>query len=462
MLRTRDNPENGGTHGVDDAPGGLEAFMSYPVPLWSLLLTLIAAFGLLIGFGALVDGWEKSGSLGRAAIAVARVPDTIANSFKSSAPYPGGKEAEKLPAGFWRDPGFRDDGYALIPQYDPARGRSMVQIVRLNDGAVLHTIVPDVDSANAASTFTSAVTDVRRDKSAALHRLMHPLLLADGSLVVHDGSPLVRVDACGKQIWAVDGIFHHSAELGADGQIWAAYRLARPSEPAVTPTFWDDAVSEVSQEGKLISVTRIAVILDRNGLGYLWRGRPYSDDPFHLNDIQPVLADGPYWKRGDLFLSLRKLSMVLLYRPSTGKILWWQARPWRFQHDVAILDDHRISVFDNNMRLGYPKEIVNGTNRLVVYDFATGTTSVPWAAGFAANHFATLTQGRGLPLPNGDAIVEETEQGRLVRIAPDGTLRWRYISADKDQRRMALAWSRYLLPSTDGPAIQAAVNAKCA
>ena len=462
MLSTRDNPEKSGTQGGDTAPGGLEAFMSRPVPLWSLLLTLIAAVALLIGFGAVLDGWEKSGWLGRAAIAVARVPDTIAKAFKSNAPYYGGKDFEKLPAGFWRDPAFTDEGYALISPYDSARGRSVVQLVRLSDGAVLRTVAPDVDSANAASTFASALTDVRQDKPAALHRLMHPLLLSDGSLVVHDSSPLVRVDACGKQIWAVDGIFNHSAELGADGQIWAPYRLARPTQPGVAPTFWDDAVGEVSQDGKLISATQIAAILDRNGLGHLWRGRPYSDDPFHLNDIQPVLADGPHWKRGDLFLSLRNLSTVMLYRPATGKILWWQARPWRFQHDVTILDDHRISVFDNNLRLGYPKEVVNGTNRLIVYDFASGATSAPWAAGFERNHLATRAQGRGTPLPNGDAMVEETEQGRLVRVAPAGALRWRYISADTGQRRMALSWARYLFPSTDGPAIQAAVNAKCA
>ncbi|MEZ0243064.1 MAG: hypothetical protein ACAH11_06780, partial [Sphingomonas sp.] len=83
-------------------------------------------------------------------------------------------------------------------------------------------------------------------------------------------------------------------------------------------------------------------------------------------------------------------------------------------------------------------------------------------AGLTRNRLATRAQGRGTPLPNGDAMIEETEQGRLVRIAPDGTLRWRYISADAGQRRMALAWARYLSPSTDGPAIQAAVNAKCA
>ncbi len=188
--------------------------------------------------------------------------------------------------------------------------------------------------------------------------------------------------------------------------------------------------------------------------------RPYTDDPFHLNDIQPALESGRWWRRGDLFLSFRNLSAVALYRPSTGRILWWQAAPWRFQHDVTILDDHRISVFDNNVLIGWPKERVDGTNRLLIHDFATGVTSSPWAAGFARNHIGTFAQGRGTPLPNGDAMIEETEMGRLLRMAPDGTVRWRFLSADASRRRLALAWARYL-PPTDGPAIQAAVNLKC-
>lgn len=441
---------------------GFERLLARPVPLWSLLLVALLALAAMVGFGAIVDGWRKAGILGRAAIAVARVPDTLKNAFKSDAPYYGGKAFEPLPAGFWRDPGFRDEGYALVSPFDTAKGRSVVQLIRLSDGAVAREFVPDVDTANARSTFRSALTDVRRDKPASRNRLMHPLLLRDGSLVVHDSSPLVRVDACGKLLWSIDGIFNHSTEIDADGVIWVPYRLPRPEQPGVAPTFWDDSLARVSQDGELLGVETVAAILDRNGLGHLWRGRPYSDDPFHLNDIQPVPGDGPHWRRGDVFLSLRNLSMVALYRPATGRILWHRERPWRFQHDVTILDDHRISVFDNNLRLGYPNEGVNGTNRLIVIDLATGATNSPWQAGFERNRLATRAQGRGTPLANGDAMIEETEQGRLVRIAPDGSLRWRYISADAAKRRMALSWARYLSPSTDGPAIQAAVNARCA
>lgn len=439
---------------------GFERLLSRPVPMWSLALALLLVPVAAIGTGSIVDGWEKSGALGRVAIALARVPDTISGMFKSPAPYFGGKY-EKLPGGFTRDASFTDSGYALISPFDLKRKRSVVQLLRLSDGSVAHEFVPDVDAANTASQFKSALTDVRRDKSAALNRLMHPLLLADGSLVLHDSSPLARYDACGKLLWSVDGIFSHSTEQGPDGSLWVPYRYPVPREPDVKPDFWDDAVAQVSPDGRLIKLDRVAEILERNGLARLWRGRPYLQDPFHLNDIQPAMAEGRFWKQGDLFLSLRNLSLIALYRPSTGKILWWKIGPWRFQHDVNILDDHRITVFDNNTLMGYPGERVNGHNRMLVYDFATQASSSPWDRGFAANRIATRAQGRGTPLSNGDAMVEETEQGRLLRMSPEGAVRWRYISADSAERRMALSWARYLDPATDGPAIQATVNAKC-
>jgi hypothetical protein len=259
----------------------------------------------------------------------------------------------------------------------------------------------------------------------------------------------------------IDGIFHHSVEPGPDGNLWAAFRYPRPKEPGVSPTFNDEAIAEVSPRGRLLRVDRIADILDRNHLGFLWRGRPYTDDPFHLNDVQPILESGRFWHRGDLFLSLRNMSLILLYRPSTGQVIWRRTGPWAFEHDVSVLDDHRITVFDNHWRVAPPEGEVNGRNRVPVYDFATRIVSFPYATPMLRYAIRTRAQGRATPLANGDLMVEETERGRLMRVSPDGTLRWRYIAADSRMRRLELRWSRYLDPTIDGGAIQAATKARC-
>jgi len=216
--------------------------------------------------------------------------------------------------------------------------------------------------------------------------------------------------------------------------------------------------------GQVLSRTAVIDLLDANNMGQLWRGRPYSDDPIHLNDIQPVPGDGPYWRAGDLLISLRNLSLLLLYRPPTGKVVWSRGLPWRFQHDVSVLDDHRISVFDNHWRFAWdqPEQAEpDGTNRMLVYDFATDQVSEPLARAFRDLNIHTRAQGRATPLPGGDTMVEETELGRVVRLAADGTVRWNFISADADRNRFELRWTRYIDPVADKIGIQAAENARC-
>ena len=153
------------------------------------------------------------------------------------------------------------------------------------------------------------------------------------------------------------------------------------------------------------------------------RGGRY-DNPIHLNDVQPVPGDGPYWKRGDLFLSIRNQSILMLYRPSTDEILWWQEGPWSHQHDVDVLDDHRISVFDNRMYQAWPGPIVDGHSGITVYDFDTGETSRPWEAPLAALELTSETEGLHTVRPNGDLFVEEQNRARIFELDPEGAVIW--------------------------------------
>lgn len=434
-----------------------------------MLLLLLLGAVLTVAFGAMVRSAMIDGRTDGLVLDIASTPRTLKHLFRQRVAKGGDFRPsvdgayQALPGGFTRNAAqpFVDPGYMLLTAFDEAQRRPVLQLIRLSDGRLMRTYRPDITAINARSTFTSALIDLKRDRDVSRNLMMHPLLMPNGDLVIHDSSPLARVDACGRVKWVVDGIFHHSVEPAADGSLYAVYRYPTPRLPGAAPTFNDEAIAHVSADGKLLGLERIADILDRNGLGMLWRGHPYTDDPFHLNDVQPALRSGPYWQRGDLFLSLRNLSLVMLYRPSTGQVLWHRLGPWSMQHDVAILDDHRISLFDNDLRFAAPEGVVDGTNRIPVYDFATDRVRFPYAAAMQANHVATRTQGRQLPMPNGDIIIEETERGRLLRLAPDGTVRWRYIAADSQMHRLQLRWSRYLDPVSDGPAIQATENARC-
>ena len=71
-------------------------------------------------------------------------------------------------------------------------------------------------------------------------------------------------------------------------------------------------------------------------------GKVYYPDPIHLNDIEPILKDGPFWKKGDVFLSIRDQSMIVLFRPTTNKILNVIQGPFNMQHDIDIISDEEI------------------------------------------------------------------------------------------------------------------------
>ena len=60
--------------------------------------------------------------------------------------------------------------------------------------------------------------------------------------------------------------------------------------------------------------------------------------------------------------------MVFLYRPSENKILWYRQEPWVFQHDIDILSNSKISIFDNNLDI-FTKSKVDGFSSIVIFDF---------------------------------------------------------------------------------------------
>lgn len=447
--------------------GWLEKLVFRPVPLWLLLLSLLLGAVVLIGFGALVrsglDGGRRFGVLSDAAVAIASIPATLKEALSAPNAMLSPEAREALPDGWARGAGseYRDDGFALISRYAPERRRSIVQLVRVRDGQVLREYAPDIADINRRSSLETSQFDLTRDRAPDRYRMIHPELMPDGGLIFQGTSPLVRIDACGRVMWTLDGIFHHSIERDAEGNIWVATTSPRPTRPRVSERFQEDGIALVSPQGRVLRGESLLAIFARNGMAWLYEGRPYNDDPFHVNDVQPVFESGPYWRRGDLFLSLRNMSLVMLYRPSTGRVLWWRQGPWHGQHDVNILDDHRISIFDNNIAAGRPGDYLRGPNQILVYDFTSGRVSAPLAAALSRHSIGTITEGRATPLPNGDFLVEESNYGRLLRMTPAGGLRWQYISADADRRRYLLNWSRYLDPQSYAASIQAAVSAPC-
>ena len=441
----------------------LERLAYRSVPLWTVLL--LSALGLLAAwaFGALALNGEREGRmpLNRVARDFAGLPSSVWGVLTNSSfePFLSPAGGEPLSGGFWRNTegSFVDPGYLLTTVYDPQRSVPFVRLIRLSDGTTIREYRPELEplARVAAEEATPATAS-----PGAIFRPGHPDLMDDGGLLFIGTYLLVRSDVCSRPLWTRPG-HHHSIERNDRGEIWTPAVLPVQGRDDVGPGYLNDGLTLTAPDGTRRYERDLTRIFLENGLEGLLLGRPYNDDPFHLNDVQPVETDGPHWKRGDVFLSLRHLSMVILFRPSTGKAIWWKIGPWLGQHDVNILDDHRIAIFDNRTAYGEGGAAVVGTSRQLVYDFSNGSVTSPWEAGFRRWNLAVTSNGRGTPFPNGDLFVEDTERGQALRMSANGDLRWRFVNADDQKRRYWMFWSRYLDPVQYRVAIRAAETASC-
>ena len=179
----------------------------------------------------------------------------------------------------------------------------------------------------------------------------------------------------------------------------------------------------------------------------------FVSDPIHLNDVQPVEFDSDFWKKGDVFLSLRHQSMVLLYRPSNNTVLWKGAGPFFHQHDVDILNSHSIAIFNNNSKDYVTGNVVDGNNEVIIYNFETDSYSSYLKDSLTKEDVRTITEGRSEILPNGDLFIEETNYGRTLYFNADGKLRWTHLNRAVNGNVYRVGWSRILYSERDLKAV---------
>ena len=322
----------------------------------------------------------------------------------------------------------REAGYLVVARYhvpfpEPVRRRSvMVEIIDLNQRKVAHSWKP-----------------------ISSRRMERFNVLPDGSLLAGDNgarpndvaSGTFRMDACSNVVWEQRMGAHHSFERGVDGNFWSPWRaLEDPRERGFIM---------FSPAGEVLSRVTLSGALTRAGHGHLVHGEVARshERPFHMNDVEPVLQDGPFWRRGDLFVSLRNASAVLLYRPATDEVLWFQAGPWLQQHDVDVVSDSEISVYSNNTVFDDDPRVL-GANEVYVHDFATGETRSPWREAMRRHDVRTETSGGATLFADGSLMLEESRYGRILKLSPDGERVWSYVNRASDGMLYEIAASRWL------------------
>ena len=435
------------------------------IEIWILYLVLLLTLPITILFGGLVRqelvGEKKLGKFSESALFIAEIPRNIRRLFLK-VQFSDQSLEDRFPDldGFNGTPNSYES-YLLLSRFDGDIGKGIVELVDLKSFKILHTWSPDIDAFNSLIKQVDEFKYINRDYNSSRTANIHPKLNKNGQLIFQSSTPLRFIDACSNLIFQnTHDQFHHSIETDIDENLWVSTFMNPATLPVekigkamkVDGGYADDGIVNLSPDGKQILFEKsVSQIFIDNGLEYLLFARQkFSNDPIHINDIQPVNFDSDYWKKGDVFLSLRNQSMVLLYRPKTNQIIWKGTGPFFHQHDVDILDDHRISVFNNRaIQVSGGENIVDGHSEVNIYNFKTNKYSSYLKDSLLKDDVKTVFAGRSEILPNGDLMVEETFSGRTLFYNSDGSLRWTHLNRADNGNVYGIAWSRILYTKDD-------------
>ena len=259
--------------------------------------------------------------------------------------------------------------------------------------------------------------------------------------------PIYKLDLCNNLNWVnSEERYHHSVEVDHDGNYWTPSFFEPYSKTMQKyrkrTGLLDDAITKISSDGKTLYKKSIFDILIEGKI--IKYNQLYIDnDPFHLNDIQPTLKDTDHWKKGDLFLSLRNINTIVLYRPSEDKVVKIITGPFFMQHDVDIVSDHEISIFNNNTlytKSGPKTENIN----ILIYNFKNNFFNKIFDESINEIEIKTGAGGLSDFLNDGSILIEEQAKGRLLLIDENGDLEWEYVNKSKDNKVYQLNWSRII------------------
>jgi len=275
------------------------------------------------------------------------------------------------------------------------------------------------------------------------------------------GYGLVKLDKDSKLIWAYADNVHHDAEVGEDGNIYTLTHEIMTKAPAGMQRFiavplLADFLVVLSPEGRklkriplleafrdspyvlmLSSVTKESPPLDAaptpavsppasaapsdsykpNDSVRKWQWRK---DLLHANSVRvlpPSLASKfPLFKPGQVLISLRNLSTLVVVDWHSRSVVWACNGVWRAQHDAEFLKNGRLLLYDN---LG---SSIVGT-RILEYDPLT--QAVPWCyANEHSSSFRAVMRGAKQRLPNGNTLIADPDHQRLLEVTPDKEVAW--------------------------------------
>ena len=241
----------------------------------------------------------------------------------------------------------------VLPRYDQKQKKSVVDIIDLNNFSKIHSYAMDIPKANKLVKDKKKFESFETNHSSLRYLYYNPLVLEDGSLIFNAHRfPLFKIDICSDIKWINDELkFTHSKNLDHEGNLWVPAESKSFSNYSKRFQFDDlneNAITKLNVDGHILYKKSIMEIFTENNIfpkNFLLVKKLSKFNFLYVNDIQPALSDTEHWKKGDVFISLRQMSGIIHYRPSTNKVINYIEGPFSEQHDIDIISENKISNF---------------------------------------------------------------------------------------------------------------------
>ncbi len=247
---------------------------------------------------------------------------------------------------------------------------------------------------------------------------------------------LVKLDRKSNVIWRLPVRTHHTVFQADNGNLWVCgfddSRNLSNTYPSLRSAL-DEMIMEVDLDGNILRKIHMVDVLEQNNLrGVLYLHSPVSSkgvvsvsgDILHLNDVEifPDHMTEGLFQHGDIMVSLRNVSTILVLDPKTLKVKFRSTGVVNLQHDPDFVDGNTITVFDNNPQYYEGRKL---RSRIVEISAPSGKSRVIFQ-GNEKHPFFSNIMGKHQWLPDGNLLITETQMGRAFEVDPQGDLVWEF------------------------------------
>ena len=259
-------------------------------------------------------------------------------------------------------------------------------------------------------------------------------LLRDGSLIAtfHGRNiypyavGIARIDPNGKVLWKnIDGA-HHWFRIGPDERIYAPVQIPKvvkhvggtAVEIRCPHALYNSGVRIYRPDGTVERTVIITEMLVQNGYPGLIYSVRDDCDPIHLNSVDLVTAEIagriPGAAAGDLLVSLREPSAIVLFDPVKAKIKRIVIGRTAAQHSAKFLPDGTVLAFDNQ-----GGSLSTGGSRILRLNLLDGSaqTVFPTQDSRPVLPFFSFDGGTVVPSPDGKrAMISSKQESRDIEV----------------------------------------------